>query len=171
MKKSTLNKCFILLVLAWLCAFCSVGLAKQNQTQFIVTQAELSAWEMGLTRRMEINSSLKNELAMLQQELKESQTALAIAEEELVLLKQELVTSKALLSKQSRLLEQTEESYKKSRKEPRQEIAAKVSNGTTFAGASYGRAYRLANTGIFLGLRVGYDWDLDKSEIWATVGW
>ena len=171
MKKSTLNNCFLLLVLAWLCVFCSVGLAKESQTQFIVTQEQLSVWEIGLTRRMEINSGLKNELAMLQQELIESKAALQIAKEELTMLRQELVTSRILLSNQSELLKQTEESYKKSRREPRQEIAAKVSNGTTLAGVAYGRAYRLANTGIFLGLRIGYDWDLDKSEIWATVGW
>ncbi|MBR5790690.1 MAG: hypothetical protein IKY40_03020, partial [Phascolarctobacterium sp.] len=97
--------------------------------------------------------------------------ALQIAKEELTMLRQELVTSKILLSNQSELLKQTEESYKKSRREPREEIATKVSNGTTFAGVAYGRAYRLADTGIFLGLRIGYDWDLDKSEIWATVGW
>lgn len=171
MKKSTYGKCFILLLLAWLCASCSVGLAAPSQKQYVIMEAELSELEQGLNRRMTINELLLSELVMLQQELKESQTALAIAKEELAMLKQELVTSKALLSKQSRLLEQTNESYKQSRKEPRQEIAAKVSDGTTLAGLSYGRAYRLANTGVFLGLRVGYDWDLDKSEIWATVGW
>lgn len=171
MKKSILIKSLLLVLLAWLCVSCSVGLANEKPSQFIVTQAELSAWEMGLNRRMEINKSLKNELVMLQQELRESKVALEIAKEELATLKQELVTSKVLLSNQSILLKQTKESYMKSRKEPRQEIAAKISDGITFAGISYGRAYRLADTGIFLGLRVGYDWDIDKSELWATVGW
>ena len=49
-------------------------------------------------------------------------------------------------------------------------MAAKFNNGAV-AGISYGRAYRLANTGVFLGLRLGYDWQEDKSELWATVGW
>lgn len=171
MKKSTLNICLLLLVLAWLSTSCSLAVASQNLTQYIVTQQELSEWERGLNRRVEINNLLRNELVMLQGELTTSQTELEKAKEELAMLKQELVTSKALLAKQKILLEQTEQSYKQSRKEPRQEIAAKVSNGTTLAGISYGRAYRLADTGIFLGLRLGYDWDADKSELWATVGW
>lgn len=171
MKKSTLSICLLLLVLAWLSTSCSLAAASQNLTQYIITQQELSEWERGLNRRVEINSLLRNELVMLQGELTASQTELEKAKEELAMLKQELVTSKALLAKQKILLEKTEQSYKQSRKEPRQEIAAKVSNGTTLAGISYGRAYRLADTGIFLGLRLGYDWDADKSELWATVGW
>lgn len=171
MKKSTLGIFLLVLVLGLLCSSCSVCLANQNLKQYIMTQQELSEWEQGLNRRMTINELLRSELETLQQELSESKVALQIAKEELAMLKQELVTSKALLARQKELLEQTEESYKQSRKEPRQEIAAKVSNGTTLAGISYGRAYRLANTGVFLGLRLGYDWDADKSELWATVGW
>lgn len=171
MKKSIYAKCFALLLLAWLSTSCSVAVAQQAPTQYIMTPQELYEWEQGLNRRVEINSLLRSELEALQQELKESKTALQIAKQELAMLKIELGQSKALLAKQKGLLEQTEESYKRSRREPRQEIAAKVSNGTTLAGISYGRAYRLANTGIFLGLRLGYDWDADKSELWATVGW
>ena len=171
MKKSTLSKCLLLLVLAGLCASCSLCSAGQTPTQYIMTPQELSEWEKGLNRRMTINALLRSELEALQQELVESKAALQTAKAELAMLKIELGQSKALLAKQKGLLEQTEESYKKSRREPRQEIAAKVSNGTTLAGISYGRAYRLANTGVFLGLRLGYDWDADKSELWATVGW
>ena len=169
MRRSRLAICLLLLLLAWACVSCSVSLAKEN-TQLVITHLELCEWEKGLNRRMTINALLRSELEALQQELVESKTALNLAKEELAMLKQELVTSKALLSKQTRLLEQTEESYKQSRKEPRQEMAAKVNDGAV-AGISYGRAYRLANTGVFLGLRLGYDWQEDKSELWATVGW
>ena len=102
MKKSTYGKCLLLLVLAWLCASCSLCSANQAQTSTNYKQIPTEVWEQLKQNNQQLELKLteaKLQLEMLSKQSAEVKLKLMEAEKQLMVSKQEL--EKSNLSLQS----------------------------------------------------------------------
>lgn len=95
MKKSTLGKCLLLLVLAWLFASCSVAVAQQAPALASYKQVPIEQWQQLKQNQQELLlklSEAKLQATTLKNQSEELTMRLTLVEEELTQCQQELTT-------------------------------------------------------------------------------
>lgn len=100
MKKSTLGKCLLLLVLAWLCASCSVAVAQQAPALASYKQVPIEQWQQLKQNQQELLlklSEAKLQATTLKNQSEELTMRLTLVEEELTNSQQELTILNASL--------------------------------------------------------------------------
>lgn len=113
MKKSTLNICFALLVLAWLCASCFVAVAQQAPVSVGYKMIPTQQWEQLKANQQELVLRLqeaKLQATTLRKQSDELNQKLAEAEKQLAISMQELQSSKLSLQSAKDWQEKTQKS-------------------------------------------------------------
>lgn len=112
MKKSTLSKCFALLVLAWLCASCSMAAAQPAQS-VKYKAVPIEAWET-LRQNNQVLvlklAEVRLQVAALRKQSEEVNQRLAEAEKLLTKSQQELTNLNGSLANASELQDRTQKS-------------------------------------------------------------